>query len=405
MGTFIAVLIIGFLIFLIVKSSNKQKNKTSHKLTEKTEIPIEIKITTSYGSSSSEKEEKFNPIKQDTKGNWILNPGAPFELTLLDVDKNTAQKVRSVLDSEEIRDYRKPDKLVALFAGSNIRVKEIEDYKAKYKRTYFSRLEELKNNSSEWGHLGEKDKEDLLVEFRQIALNEIYEKADCDLEILFEFEPKDITIDDALIEEYGFENIQTYLNYANNMEKIRVISNDNYSRPMFEKLVEYGLATRGYDLKKDEVLSTLTLKELNTIANNPEKEYKRKNQAIEYILTLDDLEQKIGKHISLRELFKLNPLPQKYSSINLEDIASTWSYHVEEVRLLMNTYRNSYYSWRDFKDNEYVKGYTIEPIDKENPCPCAVECSKKKYSKNTPPKVPCHIGCNCYLKKEYDFSR
>lgn len=321
----------------------------------------------------------------------------------MNADKNKAQEVRNLLDNDEIRDYRKDDKLVGIFAAHNLMIKEIEEYKNKYKGQYLSKIEELKNSSSEWNVLGEKDREDLLIEFRQVAIKGIYERANCDLEVLFEFEPKDITLDDDLIKEYGFENIQTYLSYADNLDKIRVIPNDNYSRPRFEKLVELGLAKRGNELSKEEILSTLTLKELNAIANNPDKEYKRKNQAIEYILTLEDLEQKIGKQISLRELFKLNPLPPKYNSLNLHEISTTWSYHAQEVRLLMDTYRNSFYSWRDLKDKEYVKGYKIEPLDKEDPCPCAKERSLKKYSKNNPPRVPCHVGCNCFLNKEYNF--
>ena len=398
MEIFIAILIIIFLFVTISKSANKSKNKSLVSTDKKKEYPI--KITTSYEDIPSTQEEKFRPITQDAKGYWILNPGAPFELTLVNADKDTAQEVRDILDNEEINDYQKSDKLIAVFAGKNIRVNEIEEYKERYRKIYLLKLEELKEKSPEWSSLGDKDKEDLLINFRKIAIDEIYEKADCDLEVLFESEPQDITLDDDLINDYGFENIQTYLNYASNLDKIRVIPNGSYSRPMFEKLAEYGLAVRGHELKKEEILSTLTLKELNVIANYPEKEYKRKKQAIEYILTIDDLDSTIGKYVALRELFKLNPLPSKYSYIDLQDILSTWDYHAQEVRLLMDTYRNSYYSWRELKDTKYVKGYTVETLYKEYPCNCAKELSKKKYSKNMPPKVPCHIGCTSLLHKE-----
>lgn len=399
MGTFITIIIIGFVIYFIVKAS---KGNNQKKTTKKAEIPIEV--TTSYGSSSSfGQEEKFKPIRQDSNGGWVLNPGAQFKLTLLNIDEKIAQDVRSLLDNEEIRDHRKDDKIMALFAEHNIKVKEIESYKRKYQKQYFDQIEELKKNSNEWQTLGEKDKEDLLIEFRQTAIKTLYERADCDLEILFEYEPKDITIDDELIQEYGFENIQTYLRYADKLEKVRVIPKDNYDRSTFEKLAEFGLAKRGAELSKEDILMTLTLKELNAIAQNPEKNYKRKKQAVDYILTLENLDEKIGKHISLRELFKLKPLPVKYSSINLQELKDTWSYHAVEVQLLMDTFRNSFYSWRDLKDKEFIKGYTIEPLDKEDPCPRALDRSKRKYPKSSPPKVPCHIGCNCFLNKEYDF--
>jgi hypothetical protein len=400
----ITILIIGFIIYLIVKPSNKSTKRKTKQTTKKINLPVEIKVTTSYGNgSSSQIEDKFSPIKQIDDNNWILNPGAPFELTLINADKNKAQEIRNLLDDDEISDYRKEDKLVGFFASHNLMIKEIEEYKNKYKGQYLAKIEELKNNSTEWNIIGEKDREDLLIEFRQIAIKGIYERANCELEVLFECEPKDITIDDDLINEYGFENIQTYLKYTDNLDKIRVISNDNYSRPRFEKLVEIGLAKRGNEVSKEEILSTLTLKELNTIAGNPEKEYKRKNQAIQYILTLEDLDQKIGKQVSLREIFKLNPLPAKYNSLDLKAVSATWSYHSQEVRLLIDTYRKSFSTWRDLKDKRYVKGYEIMLVDKEDPCPCAKERSLKKYSKNNPPKVPCHVGCNCLLSIEHNF--
>ena len=146
---------------------------------------------------------------------------------------------------------------------------------------------------------------------------------------------------------------------------------------------------------------SLSLKELNTIAQNQEKNYSRKNQAIEYILSQNEVEKRIGKYISLREMFKLMPLPEYFSSLNLNEIAKGWRYHSEEVKLLIETFRNSYYIWRELKDKEMVKGYSIEPHD--NSCPCAIERASKKYPKSSPPKVPFHIGCNCFLNKEYDF--
>ena len=88
------------------------------------------------------------------------------------------------------------------------------------------------------------------------------------MEILFEHEPKDITIDDELIKEYGFKNIQTYLSYADKLDKVRVMSADSYARPIFEKLSELGLSKRGNEIPNDEILLTLTLKDLNQIAIN-----------------------------------------------------------------------------------------------------------------------------------------
>jgi hypothetical protein len=383
---------------------NKLFGNEEKKQDKKPEIPFEIKVTTSFSSSSSTYEkETFDEIVQDKEGYWILNPGAPFILTLLTKEKEVAKQIRQILDDNENSYSSKDDKIIALFAGKNLKLKEVEEYKDKYKKQYFESLEKQKQESKEWAISGERDKDDMLIEFKLKAISGIYEKANCDLEILFENEPTDITIDDELINEYGFENVRNYMRYADNMNKVRIAPNDSYSRPFFEKLVELDLAIRGNEISKEEILTSMTLKELNAIAENPEKEFKRKNQAIEFVLTLSNLEEKMGKYVSLRELFKLKALPEKYSSLNLQEISNTWSYHEQEVRLLMETFQNSYYSWRDLKDDKYVVSYKIKPNDSYNPCPMANDLSLKTFSKKNPPKMPCHIGCTCFLDREFNY--
>ena len=351
-------------------------------------------ITSIKPKQSASKETEF-----------VINPGSTFELTLLGADNSLGKKIQNILLDEKIYDDKKKNQIVALFAEFNLKVKEVEAYKKKYGKIYFDKLEELKAASEEWKTAGQLDKEDLLEDYREIAIKGIYEQPNCDLFSLFEKEPKDITVDDDLIKEYGFDNIQTYLRFADNLDKVRVIANDNYNRQRFEKLVDLGLSIRGSSIPLDEILSTLTLKDLNEIANNPEKQFKRKNQAIEFISSIPNIEEKIGSKISLRELFKLKQLPEKYSSINLQEVSDAWSYTYEVVGLLIDTYRNANYSTQTLKDKEYVKEYKVESwSNEENMCPCAKELINKKYPKAKPPKIPYHIGCNCSLRQEYNFN-
>lgn len=142
---------------------------------------------------------------------------------------------------------------------------------------------------------------------------------------------------------------------------------------------------------------------MNSIVHNPEKEFKRKNKAIEHILSFEKIDEIIANHISLRELFKLNPLPEKYNQIEVQKISAAWSYHEQEVRLLMDTFRNSFYAWRELKSDNNVTGYRIEPLDKIEPCPCAKELSTKDFSTRNFPKMPSHIGCNCFINKVYKY--
>jgi hypothetical protein len=381
--------------------SDDQTEKKDATANPKTSVPIEIKVTTSFTSDSSQ-VEKLKEIISDEHGYWVLNPETPFVLTVMTTDKKMAQQIREIIDVDNY-DYRRDEKIAAIFAEHNVKIKEIEEYKSKYKKVYLNKIEELKKSSSEWAGLGEKDKEDLMIDFRKIALNDLFERANCNLEILFENEPQDISFDDELIKEYGFKNMQVYIRHADKLDKVRTVSNDHYARSTFENLVELNLALRGASIPLDDILATLSLKELNSIAQAPDKEFKRKNQAIEYISTLPNVTEQIGKHISLRELFQLKPLPEKYKSIDIKAIADTWNYHREEASLLIETFQASYYSWRNLKNNKYVREYTVRTHQTENQCPCSKELCSKKYSKNTPPKIPYHIGCDCHINQELNF--
>ena len=370
---------------------------------EKIESELKPQLSQTFLQQSNEVPAKFGK-KKIKEGEFVLNPGGNFELTLINADSDLGNQVKSILDDENIWDNKKIESLTGLFAQYNLRVKEVESYKRKFGKLYHNKIEDLKNASQEWKDSMEKDREDLLEDFREEALSGIYERANCDLYTLFEKEPVDITFDDELIKDYGFENFRTYLRFADNIEKVRILPNDNYNRPKFEKLVELGIAIKGQDIPQEEILGAMTLKDLNEVAKHPDKEFKRKNQAIEFITTLPDIKERLGSKISFRELFKLKPLPEKYSTINFKELADAWSFTNEVVSLLVETYRNSKRSEEDFRDKEYVKGYKVGNFfGGEQMCPYAKELCKKSFNKSTPPIIPYHIGCNCHIEKEYKF--
>jgi len=370
---------------------------------EKVESELRPQLSQTFLQQSNEYSGKFEK-KKIKEGEFVLNPGGNLELTVINADIDLGKQVKGILDDENIWDSKKIEILTGLFAQYNLRVKEVESYKKKYGKLYHDKIENLKNTSEEWKDSMEKDREDLLEDFREEALSGIYERANCDLHTLFEKEPVDITFDDELIKDYGFENFRTYLKFADNLEKVRVLPNDNYNRPRFDKLVELGIAIKGQDIPLEEILGAMTLKDLNEVAKHPDKEFKRKNQAIEFIMTLPDIKERLGSKISFRELFKLKPLPEKYSSINLKELADAWSFTNEVVSLLVDTYRNSKRAEEDLRDKEYVKGYTVGNFfGGEQICPYAKELCKKSFSKSKPPKIPYHVGCNCHIEKEYNF--
>lgn len=368
--------------------------------------PQNLKNLSTQENVISFENEKNLPVKRrditkDSNG-FILNPKQQFKLTLLNCDEQIAKEVILLLNNEDLYDYKKRDQLVSLFATYNLTIKEIEEYKNKYQPIYKNELTSLINKSSEWQTAGEKDREEITKELKEMALESIFERADCNLEVLFEDEPSDITIDDELIKDFGYNNIKTYLQFSNKSNKVYVISKDNYNRDRFEELVNLKLAIRGTQIPIEEILMTLTLKNLNEVYKDTSKKFTRKNKAIEFILNQPDYEEKLSDLIAFRELFKLQDLPEKYSGINLNEITKTWRYTNVIVDLLLKTYNNSKYYNEHDELSDYIKSYKIECCNSpENTCPKAKEFINKNYTKSKLPNLPFHIGCNCTIKAIY----
>lgn len=341
--------------------------------------------------------QKAPTTKVQTSNNGVvINPGSNFSLTLYNAPTNIIQEVKKILADENT--WNKENLLMPLFTQHNIRCREIDDYINKYKPIYESKIEELKNNSSDYQNASEMDKLDIEEEFYEQAANSLYEKAACDIDLLFAADDIDITIDDELVKEYGFETISKYIGFAYDLEKVRI----DYERKDFEDLIKQGLAISGEEIPITEILKQQTLKTLNKIANKEEGFFKRKEKAIEFIVADDSLKKNLGNHISMRRIFKLKALPEKYQNLNLNELSTSWAFVKEQIKIIIDTYRDSKRYTEDIKgDISWIKGFTIEKhedYDSEFICQRAREVCKKKYSKTNPPKLPLHIGCNCDLR-------
>lgn len=328
----------------------------------------------------------------------IINPSSNYKITLYNVSNEVIQKVKKILKDESSWDTEK--NLLPLFIQFNIKCREVDEYINKYKPIYHSKVEELKSKSIEYKNSSEMDKRDLEREFYETSANLIYEKAACDLDLLFSQAIIDIPKDDELIQEYGFNTISKYIDFAFDFEKVRI----DYERKGFEDLLKCGLAIPGEEIPMDEILRQHSLKVLNKIANKVDGFFKRKDKAIDYILADENIKKEIGKHISMRRIFKLKPLPNKFSNINLSDLLKSWKFVEELIKLIVSTYRDSERYTEEIKGElSWAKGFRIgkqENINTDYICPRAKEECKKKFSKSNPPKLPLHIGCDCYLQTD-----
>lgn len=328
----------------------------------------------------------------------VINPKSSFELTLYNSDQATIKKVVTILKDENL--WNKTADLLPYFASENIKCKEVDEYIEKYKPIYISKLSEQCNKSEEYRNASEMDKTEIEKEFKNEVLNQLYEKADCELDILFEYSNIDITIDDKIVEKYSFNVISKYfgLGYYKN----KVVT--HWERKDFEDLLKADLVYTFEQIDKEEMLTSQTLKTLNAICEKDENHFKRKNKAIEYLKENNRLYENIGKHIATRNIFKLKPLPAEFKNIDIEEITNYWSFLKEYIKLISDTFRNSENNHEDLShDNSWIKGFTVQKAEDYNTsqiCQRAREECKKKYSKSNPPKMPFHIGCNCDLRTD-----
>ena len=339
-------------------------------------------------------ENSINP-----NNSIIINPYSPFQITLYNSDKKTIMQVEKVLKDENI--WNKTKELLPLFTKYDIRCKEVDEYILKYKPLYQNLLRDKLSNSTEYQQATERDKEIIEDEIKSEIVNQIPERADCDLQTLFDFSEVDITIDNVLIQKYGFDVISKYFGLSHYHNKII----GHWERKDFEDLLNADLAITAENISQEEILASQTLKVLNSICEKEDGFFKRKNKAIDYLNENQNLKSNIEKFVATRNLFKLKKLPSEFDSLDVEKISANWNFTKEYIKLISDTFRNSEYNRETTNRENYswIKGFTVEKFEDYNSnfvCQRAREECKKKYSKSNPPKLPFHIGCNCNLRTD-----
>ncbi len=393
MGIIILFVIVILFFGILIRRIVSQREREEQSYTESSSV------SSRYYSLREVLEETkgVGKVTPTEDGGWILNPKSTFPLTIYGVDRDVVEELKQRLDKEEYESWHaKVKSIMPILLRSNLRCKEIEDYIKEFKPRYIKKIEELKKSSPEWQEASEKDREDLLAEFRIKALESIEVRPHCNLTILFEYEPEDITIDDALLDRYGFDALDLYFRYVDNLDRVRVIPITHRERKKFEKLVEVGLARRGLDIPMEKILEMLKLKELNEIVSDlVEKPFTRKTKAIEFILGLPDVKERVGKVVAFRELFELQPLPSEFSHVDVEKVKRMWRYFREVAFLIAHTYLMGKLTAANIRQYGETQAWEICPA--MDACPYCQKMVKKVYYGKEPPKVPLHIGCRCTL--------
>lgn len=367
------------------------------------QTPPQVTVTMSFGVGSPRSAVgDSGPLTAKGTG-WVLNPKSTYPVTVSGISQERAGELKAILDDPTVRYGASRDRLLEFLARWNVKWLELEGELEPIRARYLQAIDRLKASSPEWAAVGDLDRQDLLDGFRR----QVSDEADLGammrphLSELAEGGGGDITMDDALIDRFGFEAFQVYVARADKLAKVHRIEATDHARAAFEALVDKGLARRGQDIPLTEILAGLTLKELNALAPEAPKPFSRKAKAVEYLETLPDAWDRLKNSVALREQFQLRPLPPEFSGIDLSAVAAGWRRVRAEAELMAHTYLfgNSAFS-QIASGREYAKGWQI--IATDNSCSVCKHAAARKYSKNQPPRVPVHIGCRCAIVPAMD---
>jgi len=327
---------------------------------------------------------------------FLINKNDSFELTLYNAEQLIIQKVIKII--KDNNSWNKSNNILPLFSLYDIKCKEVDEYILKYKPLYFDTLQKHLNKSKEYQNSTEKDKEIIENEIKEKVINKLPERADCNLEVLFKYSDIDFSIDNSIVEKYGFELVSKYFGLIHYKDKIIT----HLERKDFEDLIKADLVITSEQIEQEEILNCQSLKTLNLICEKEDGFFKRKNKAIEYFKENEMLLINFGKYIATRNIFKLKALPEEFKDLDIEKIENHWIFLEEYIHLITNTYQNSHRNHEEISgENSWIESFSVEKFEDFNSnfvCLRAREECKKKYSKSNPPKLPFHIGCNCELR-------
>lgn len=336
--TIIVILLIVVAAILIIGYLSKQT-----KAAQKSDEP-HIGVEVEYPSGSNDK----GTMTMNTDGSVTLCTGKKSHVTLIGASRQTANEIINICDN--LFTYNDASKKVGRILMENgIQIKEVEEFCSKVRPLVESRVKELVTKDPEWESLGDRDKEDKENEYRSLSMVEFGEEVTPVMSGALSFltfnQPVQVPLLTEIVTEYGGDNVDTYCQYFGRKNPIIKIPDATYRKPL-EELVKVGLAYTGKDMSVEELLSTLTLAELNEIASTDTK-FTRKDKAIKFLEEKDNIASIIDKSVTLRSLFSLRPLPDKYREFDIAKYTDSQCYYGNLADVLVSLYKG--YSPMDYK--------------------------------------------------------
>ena len=392
---------IGLTIWYFSRSANTLARHTGLIEVENTnDNQNDIANQNAITQSTEDYYEMGDPTRVDDDA-WCLNPKGTFPITITDVNREIVLRVKEILQKgftgipKEIA-----DELLPILFCTHLRWKEFDEYIEEFKPLYLKKTESLKASSNEWSMATEDQQQILLKDFQDQAVKSIPVRPYCNLKLLLDLQPTIDPLVEEFVSKYGFEIFKIYSSYEGGQGIVEISREGDFRRQDYDRLLEVGLAHTGETVSVSDMLKALKLKEINFLCRDlVTKSFRRRVDAETFLSRLPDASERIGSIISKRDVFQLDPLPEKYLQIDWKIQRINLDYLREVALLLDHSYSMCGYATRRKKENfaldeSSVVQWELQIID-VNSCPFCVNASKRTFSFNEYPLTPFHVGCRC----------
>ena len=328
MTLIIIFLLVVVVVFAIAKSlpSKKEEHHREPK-TERSYIHEEYEET----------QQRQATVRKREDGAFVLSCDNQPRVTIIGATEEQANSI-ATLSKQGPYDAAKPVRNVLL--EHELQVAEVNNFQKRVRPIVEERVKNLIAADEEWETLGEMDRKDKLAEYENQSMvtfgKNVSPALVTDLTYLTWNSPHYVPLLKDLIREYGVANLNTYCEYFGRKHPVISIPNSKYRKPL-EDLVKAGLAYTGSDMCVEELLSSLTLNELNEISGVNTK-FTRKDKAIQFISEKDNVTSIIEKHIALRSLFALKPLPTRFQGFDFDGYRELLSYYDALAGVVISLY-------------------------------------------------------------------
>jgi hypothetical protein len=385
-------IVAAVIVFWLLKKSKASEGRSSASVSAPS-----AKISVSSRNGSSEQQTKVG-YQATSDGGFQIGGNLPFPLTLYGLDRDDAAKLVSAMELGQ--EYEIGEWFGHLVAEKNVRCKELDDWLADAKPAIAKLVAQRAQASTEWASATDLDKQDILAEFQGSAVDQLPVRpgfVDSATTLLFE-EPHDITVDDALLSRFkdNPKNYQALLYAISAGSKVQAVPAGDYRRKTFEELTEKGFMRRGQEISLEDVLAGMTMKQMQEIAgSDAPKKFTRKAQAIEFLMSLPDVRQRLEKVISFRELFQLKPI----EGVDLNELAKAHAFSAEVARVVLRTLRAGLGTQRlvDSSKDWEVDGWVLES---EECCPSCRKIHGKTWKRLPQNLPPYHMGCEARIEMQ-----